>query len=91
MGHDDDRFHFEGASGVGNSLGVIAAGVGDDAALALVLGEGGDFVVGSAEFEGADRLLVFGLEVKAAGSVGVMEFDEAGAGGNAAEAGLGTV
>jgi hypothetical protein len=36
-------------------------------------------------------LLVFGLEVKAAGSVGVMEFDEAGARGNAAEAGLGAV
>jgi hypothetical protein len=31
-GHDDDRFSADFAGGVGYALGVIAAGVGDDAA-----------------------------------------------------------
>jgi len=48
---------------------VIAAGVGDDSALAVCVGEGSDFVVGSTKFEGADGLLVFGFEVEAAGAV----------------------
>ena len=43
---------------------MVAAGVGDDSPLALGVGQGGDFVVGSAEFEGTDGLLVFGLEVE---------------------------
>ena len=51
--------------------------------------EGRDLVVGSAEFEGADGLLVFGLEEEAAGGVGVMEFDQGRADGDAVEAGAG--
>ena len=45
---------------------MVAAGVGDDAALAVFFRERGDLVVGSAQFEGADGLLVFGLEVESA-------------------------
>ena len=36
VGHDDDGFHAEGAGGVGYALRVIAAGVGDDAAVAVL-------------------------------------------------------
>ena len=84
---------------------VIAAGVGDDAAFAVGFREGSDFVVSSAEFKGADGLLIFGFEEKAAGGVGSesphvlqrrrdlgrpeVEFDEAGAGCDALEAGAG--
>ena len=67
LGMTMTAFDAERAGGVGDTLGVIAAGVGDDAALSFCLREGGDLVVGSAEFEGADGLLVFGLEVEAAG------------------------
>jgi hypothetical protein len=103
VGHDDNRLHAERAGGVGYSLRVIAAGVGDDAAFAVGFREGSDFVVGSAEFKGADGLLIFGFEEKAAGRVGresphvsqrrrdmghpKVEFDEAGAGCDALEAG----
>jgi hypothetical protein len=51
---------------------VIAAGVRDDAALALRLGKGSDLVVGSAQFEGADGLLVFGLEEQSTIGVAVI-------------------
>ncbi len=70
IGHDDDGFHAEGAGGVGDALRVIAAGVGDDAALSFFFGEGCDLVIGSAQFEGADGLLVFGLQEEAAVGVG---------------------
>ena len=89
VGHDDDRFHAQRASGVGYALRVVAAGVGDDAALAVDFRKRGDLVVGSAEFESADGLLVFGFEKEPAGRVGGMEFDQAGAGGDALEAGAG--
>ena len=87
VGHDDDRLHFERAGGVGHALGVIAAGVGDDAALAFVFRERSDLVVGSAEFEGADGLLVFGLEKKMARVVGAeWKLDQLRADGDALEA-----
>ena len=62
VGHHDDRFHAQRTGGVGNALRVIAARVGDDAALALSFGERSDFVVRAAEFESADGLLIFRLE-----------------------------
>jgi hypothetical protein len=70
---------------------VVAAGIGNYAALFFVVRKGGDFVVGSAEFEGADRLLVFGLEEEAAGGVAMIEFDQPGADGDAIEAGTGLI
>jgi hypothetical protein len=82
----------ERAGGISDTLGVIAAGVGDNAALALVIREGSDFVVGSAEFEGADGLLVFGLEEEARAAVDsrgrlsphvLWELDQVGACGDA--------
>ncbi len=65
-GHHDDRFCAEGAGGIGDALGVVAAGVGDDAAPALVIGERGDLVVGAAQFEGADGLEALRLEIELA-------------------------
>jgi len=35
VGHDDDRFRLERAGGVGDALGVVAAGVGDDTFLSF--------------------------------------------------------
>jgi hypothetical protein len=70
---------------------VVAAGVGDDPAFALVWRQGSDLVVGSAELEGSDGLLVFGLEVEAEVRVGAIEFDQARAHGDALEAGSGAV
>ena len=60
--HHDDCLHPQRSRRIGNALGVIAAGIGDDAALALVLGEGSDLVVSAAQLECADGLQVFGLE-----------------------------
>ena len=66
MRHDDDRLHPQRPRRISYALRMIAAGVGDDSALAVFFREGGDLVVGSAKFEGADGLLVFGLEEEAA-------------------------
>ena len=87
--HHDDGFDVQSPRGVGDALSVIAAGIGDDAAAALFFRQGSDFVVGSAQFEGADGLLVFGLEKEAAG-VGfrMVKFDEMRANGYAEQAGL---
>jgi hypothetical protein len=41
---------------------VIAAGIGDHAAAAVVFAERSDFVIRAAQFESADRLQVFELE-----------------------------
>jgi hypothetical protein len=43
---------------------VIAAGVGNHSATALFGGERRDLVIGAAQFEGADGLLVFELQVE---------------------------
>jgi hypothetical protein len=43
---------------------MIAAGIGDNAARSLIVAQRRDFVVCAAEFEGADRLQVFRLEVE---------------------------
>jgi hypothetical protein len=43
---------------------VVAAGVGDDAAGALFVGERRDLVVRAAQFEGADGLEVFRLQIE---------------------------
>jgi hypothetical protein len=45
---------------------MISTGIGNDSSLALFGREGSDFVIRSAQFEGADRLLVFGLQKEAA-------------------------
>jgi hypothetical protein len=61
--HDDDRFRSHFARGIGYALGVVAAGVGDDAAGDFFGRELEDFVGGAADFEGADGLEGFGFEV----------------------------
>jgi hypothetical protein len=80
------------ASGVSDALCVIAAGVRDDSALSLLIREGCDFVMGSTQFEGADRLLVFGLEQEPA-RIGVAEwkFNQLCMDGHASNAGLGSL
>ena len=89
VGHHDYRFHLERSRRVGDALGVIAAGIGDNAALALGLGEGSDLVISSAKLEGADGLFVLGLEKETA-RVGAAErkFDQFGVQGDALQAGL---
>ncbi len=99
LGHDDDGLGAERAGGVGDALGVVAGGVGDDAAaegLGVTLLEGGDLVVGAAKLERADGLggFVFqedlgGVRAKVeAGVVDVLrvERDERGADGYAGDA-----
>jgi len=69
---------------------VVAAGVGDDAALAFFVAEGRDFVVGATEFERADRLVVLRFKQELAWIFGAeREGDELGANGYAFEARLG--
>ena len=64
---------------------MISAGVRNNADGSLVFWQGGNLVVCSAQFEGADRLLAFELQIKFAVAVG----DELGPRNNAAEARLG--
>jgi hypothetical protein len=45
-------------------LRVVAAGVSDDAAGAFFVGERGDLVVRAAQFEGADGLKIFRLQIE---------------------------
>ncbi len=62
LGHHDDRLDAKPGGRQGDPLGVIAGGGGDDAALLLLLGQGGNLVVGAAQFEGVDRLQVLPLQ-----------------------------
>jgi len=52
------------AGRVSDSLGVVAARIGDDAAGAFCVGERRDLVVRAAQLEGTDGLKVFGLQVE---------------------------
>ena len=61
-GHADGGFRAALAGGVGHALRVVAGGGGDDAAGKFLLGQGCDFVVGTADLEGAGDLQVLGLE-----------------------------
>ena len=83
------RLHAEGAGRVGDALRVIAAGVGDDAATALVVGERADLVVGAAQLEGADRLQAFRLEKELARRIVMRAGNQRSAGGNSAQSLLG--
>ncbi len=53
------------SAGQRHRLGVVAGGIGDDPALALVGRERGDGVAGAAELEGAGALKIFRLEEQA--------------------------
>jgi len=68
---------------------MISAGIGDDAATALVFGKGRDLVVCATQFECADRLQVFRLEVEATAVFRVWPFDQRCVEGDAVEAGAG--
>jgi hypothetical protein len=59
---DDHRGDSEGAGGVGDGLGMVAARVGDHAARPVGVGEPADRVVGAAKLERADRLEALRLE-----------------------------
>ena len=58
-GHHDGGGHTGGLGGIGQALGVVACGGGDEAPLLLLLGEGADFIVGAANFVGAGHLHIF--------------------------------
>ena len=88
--HHDDRFRFQRARSVGDTLRVISARIGDYAAIPFFVRQRSDLVVSATELEGADGLLVLGLQEKTSRVFGTgLEFDEAGAFGDAVEAGLG--
>jgi hypothetical protein len=65
---------------------MIAAGIGDDAALLFNGRQRRDLVVSPAQFEGSDGLLVFRLEKELA--VGSRPFDQLRTGSNAVNMGL---
>jgi hypothetical protein len=72
---------------------MVAAGVGDYSAIALLLGQRCDFVVGTTKFESSDGLLVFRLQVEFSLVIDParlvnMRFDERSANGYAAKASL---
>jgi hypothetical protein len=85
--HDDHSFGLQSPRCVGDSLRVIAAGVGDDAAGAFFVSQRGDFVVRATQFECADGLEVFGLQIERAALV--FQRDEGRADGDSVEAGAG--
>src|SRR6266849_8660416 len=58
FGHHDHRAHAELLRGVGDSLAVIPRRKGDDPTLARGVRKFADGVVGAADLERADRLLV---------------------------------
>src|SRR5439155_9432556 len=60
--HDDDRSYAQAARRVRDALCMIARAGGDDAASALFRGEVRHAVVGTAQLEAENRLLVFALE-----------------------------
>ena len=62
LGHHDDRLDAELGGRQGNPLGVVAGRGGDDAAFFLLLGQGGDLVVGAAQLEGVNRLQILPLQ-----------------------------
>src|SRR5438105_12396990 len=86
VGDDDGGLDPDSARRISDSLRVIAAGVGDDSATALGLTQRSDLVVGAAQFERADRLETFGLEIEFAIGGGIAE--QRGAHGDAANPGL---
>jgi hypothetical protein len=62
VGHDDGAGGAGEAGGVGDALGVVAGGVGDDAAGAFGVGHGEQEVAGAAGLEGSGALLVLVLD-----------------------------
>ena len=60
--HDDRRLYAEGAGGISHALGMIAGGIGHDAALALIRRQLGNPVIGAAELERAGLLQRLGLD-----------------------------
>src|SRR6185436_13514994 len=65
FGHDDHGAHAELLGGVGHGLTVIPRGEGDHPALADSGWQTAYGIVGAADLEGAHRLLVFELQVRA--------------------------
>ena len=93
-GHDDDSFSADFARHIGHGLGVVAAGVSDDAAGDLLGSELQNFVGRAAHLECADGLKALGLEPdllagSVAGEAGESGFDQWGFDGDERDAGGG--
>ena len=69
--HDDGRRHAEETGGLGDALGVVAGGDGDDALRPDLRVEAGQRIVGAAELERAGALQALGLEEDARAGDGV--------------------
>ena len=64
--HTDDALDAAAGSGQRHALCVVARRAGDDALVALLLGELADFIISAAHLEAAGHLQVLGLEVELA-------------------------
>ena len=64
--HTDDAPDAPAGSGQRHALRVVACRAGDDALVALLLGELADFIISAAHLEAAGHLQVLGLEVELA-------------------------
>ena len=72
--HDHHCLHTQGAGCIGNALSMVPARVGNDASLRFLLRQRNNFVVGAAQFEGANRLEIFGFQVEASVIAHAIEF-----------------
>ncbi len=84
--HDDHCFRADLARSVGDALGVVAAGVGDDAAGDFFRRELEDLVGSAAELEAADGLEAFGFEPDFASDIRELGADERSFDGDAGDA-----
>ena len=62
-GHDDGGGDAGGLGGIGQSLGVVAGGGGNESPALLVLRQGADFIVGPSNLVGPGDLHIFRLKV----------------------------
>src|SRR5208283_1549773 len=90
VGHHDDSLHAQRPRRVSHPLRMIAARIGNDSARPLFFRKRGNLVVSSPQFEGANGLLVFGLEEEPSRIFfAQLEFNQTGTHRDAAKAGLG--
>ena len=76
--HTDDALDAPAGGGQRHALRVVAGRTGDDAFLALLLGELADLIISAAYLEAAGGLQVLGLQVELAVLGQLGRFDEVG-------------
>ena len=87
--HHDDGLHAKSTGGISDSLCVIPAGIGDDAAAPRLVAQRRNLVVGPAQLEGADGLQVLEFQVELAGVGGLGPLKQRRPDSDPVEAGVG--